>query len=143
MRFYRHFISWLLPVAALSPTVIPVLCPQASATVAAAGQNQEVAALASGQNDKARDPAILTRDPSMANISGTVTDVNGDVVPGATVELENAYISDRRTAIASENGPFQFGLLKPGTAYNVTVEAPGFQDWKSQTVILNPGQHFF
>jgi hypothetical protein len=79
----------------------------------------------------------------MANISGTVTDLNGDIIPGATVVLESTDASDRRTVISSESGAFQFDLLKPGVAYGVSVEAKGFQSWKSSAVILDPGQHFF
>src|SRR5437764_12746695 len=75
-------------------------------------------------------------------MSGTVTDVNGDLIPGADIVLEGASSSDRQTTVASDTGAFQFGGLKPEMPYHLTVAAPGFENWKSSTLILNPGQYF-
>jgi hypothetical protein len=143
MRFYHHFISFVLPVATLSSLWIPRLCAQPDATVVAAGQNQDNAAVEGRQDGNARHAANSAPDSSRANISGTVTDLNGNVIPGATVLLEGTDASDHRTVVSNESGAFQFDKLKPGVPYNVTVEVKGFQDWKSQTVILNPGQYLF
>ena len=106
-----------------------------------AGQDPNHAGGKEGQDHVAHQTTSAP-DPSIANISGTVTNVNGDVIPGATIVLEGADAADRRTAIASDNGAFQFDSLKPGIPYHVSVEAKGFQDWKSQTLVLNPGQYF-
>jgi hypothetical protein len=140
MRFYRHFISFLLPVAVLL-LLVPALRAQSVATVVPAGQDQD-SPMNGGQHDKAPQTAISPSDPSKANISGTATDLNGDVVPGATVVLEGPDATDRQTVVASESGAFQFDLLKPGIPYHVTVSAKGLQDWTSPTVVLNPGQFF-
>jgi hypothetical protein len=141
MRFYRHFISFVLPVAILSLLGIPALCAQSGATAVSPGQ-QDSSAMKGGQQDNAPQTAISPLDPSNANISGTVTDVNGDVVPGATIVLEGPGASDRHTVVASDSGAFQFDMLKPGIPYHVTVSATGLQDWTSPTVTLNPGQFF-
>src|SRR5262249_51375870 len=76
-----------------------------------------------------------------ARIGGTVTDVYGDVVQGAPIALEGAG-SDRQTVVSNENGVFQFDGLKPGIPYRITIDANGFESWKSETVILTPGQYF-
>ncbi len=73
-------------------------------------------------------------------ISGTVTDVNGDAVPGATVVLEGPSPSDHASVTTNENGFFQLHNLNPGTPYHIAVSSDGFADWTSPDVILKPGQ---
>ena len=80
--------------------------------------------------------------PPPASISGTVTDANGDTVTGATVALESANHGDRRTAVASDRGAFEFANLKPGIEYHVTVSATDMQRWESPPIVLGPGQYF-
>jgi len=75
------------------------------------------------------------------NIIGTVTDVNGDTVPGATVVLEGPVLKDRRTVEANDKGLFELHELEPGTPYRVTVSAKGFADWTSPAITLNSGQY--
>jgi hypothetical protein len=78
--------------------------------------------------------------PQSGIIVGTVTDVNNDTVPGATVALEGP-VKDRRTVVTRDNGFFQFNDIEPGTAYRVTISAQGFANWTSPEVILQPGQY--
>jgi hypothetical protein len=80
-------------------------------------------------------------NPDPANIGGTVTDVNGDLVPGATVILDGPQSEDHREVVAGENASFAFGNLTPGTSYRVTVKAKGFLDWTSLPMTLAPGQY--
>ena len=127
------------PVA-LEP-LYPALTVESLDEQAGAGQNPKPPS-AKGEQDKNARQTTSASDPLTANISGTVTTVNGDIVPGATIVLEGPDTSDRRTMVATDNGAFQFESLKPGIPYHVTVGAKGFQDWKSATVILNPGQYF-
>jgi hypothetical protein len=78
-------------------------------------------------------------DPQPAHIAGTVTDTNGDVIPEATV-VAVTPTQTAHSAIANDDGFFDIGNLTPGTAYEVTVSAKGFAKWKSQEVLLSPGQ---
>ena len=78
--------------------------------------------------------------PETGHITGTVTDVNNDVLSGATVVLEGPALKDPRTVVSNDNGFFEFNDLEPGT-YHVTVSAKGFANWTSPAVILNPGQY--
>ena len=74
-------------------------------------------------------------------IVGTVTDVNDDIVAGATVVLEGPVQTDPRTVVTNGNGFFEFKEVEPGTTYYVTVSAQGFANWTSAAVILKPGQY--
>jgi hypothetical protein len=77
--------------------------------------------------------------PQAGIIVGTVTDVNNDTVPGATVALEDP-VEGHRT-VTNLNGFFQFNDVEPGTTYHVTISAQGFANWTSPAVILTPGQY--
>ncbi|PYS76508.1 MAG: hypothetical protein DMF66_14320, partial [Acidobacteria bacterium] len=57
---------------------------------------------------------------------GTVTDSQGNVVPGATVNLIDPGTNTTRTQTSSEDGHFAFDLIPPGT-YRVEAEAKGFK----------------
>jgi len=97
-----------------------------------------------GQGPSAQVPAsasdpIPAPVPQLAHISGTVTDTNGDIVPGAVVTLEDAAHQHKWTATANDAALFQFDNLEPG-AYRITVSAPGYIDWRSDELTLNPGQ---
>jgi hypothetical protein len=77
------------------------------------------------------------------SISGTVTDLNDDVIPGATVVLEGPVAADRRMVVVNERGNFIFDGLKPGIPYHVTISGQGFINWASSALILQPGQYMF
>jgi hypothetical protein len=81
----------------------------------------------------------VTADPQSAHIAGTVTDTNDDLIPGATIVIETPSQNTRST-VANDNGFFQIDNLTPGIGYQVTVSAKGFADWKSQEIMLSPGQ---
>ncbi len=74
-------------------------------------------------------------------ISGTVLDPTDNTIAGATVVLQSPGTRDRYTALANDNGFFEFDGLKPGIPYLVTVHAKGFADWTSSAMVLGPGQY--
>ncbi|HEY0769991.1 MAG TPA: carboxypeptidase-like regulatory domain-containing protein, partial [Sphingobacteriaceae bacterium] len=59
-------------------------------------------------------------------ISGTVTDVSGNVVPGAKVTVTNAGTNQSVTITTSDSGAFSANSLEP-VIYTVTVEATNFK----------------
>lgn len=73
-------------------------------------------------------------------ITGTVTDSNGDAISGATVVLQRPNGIDPIKLESDDDGFFDFKQLEPGT-YRVTVSAPEFADWASADLVLNPGQY--
>jgi hypothetical protein len=78
--------------------------------------------------------------PETGHITGTVTDVNDDVLSGATVILEGPVLGSPRTVVSDDNGFFDFNDLVSGT-YTVSIKAKGFANWTSPAVIVNPGQY--
>jgi len=76
-------------------------------------------------------------------ISGTVMDVQDEIVPDATVALEGADPADRRQAVSNDAGLFELKGLKPGVTYHLTIQANGFVAWKSPDIVLSPGQYQF
>ncbi|MGD0799973.1 MAG: carboxypeptidase-like regulatory domain-containing protein [Terracidiphilus sp.] len=140
-----------LPPAALAQTPVSALtavaelpdAPQAQTEVAAIEPlAQQKPAQQPGARGKGGAPAAVS-DPQLASISGTVVDVNGDLIPEAKAVLDGPALTDRRTIVVDVNGFFQFSGLTPGTAYHVTVSAKGFVTWNSATVTLTPGQFLF
>lgn len=81
-----------------------------------------------------------TGAPKSGSISGTVTDENEDVIPGAEVVLESDAHSIHQTVTADQNGSFAFQNLSFTDSYVVTVAANGFINWRSQALHLDPGQ---
>ncbi|MGA7504440.1 MAG: carboxypeptidase-like regulatory domain-containing protein, partial [Candidatus Sulfotelmatobacter sp.] len=91
---------------------------------------------------KAQEQSITVPDaprPQPAIIVGTVVDVNGDTVPGATVILQSAR-EGPRTVVSNDKGFFELNDLDPET-YHVIVSAEGFASWTSPDISLKPGQY--
>lgn len=74
-----------------------------------------------------------------AQIMGTVTDLRGDVVAGATVILDATNPADRKTAITQDTGFFEFDDVTPAVPFQLDVRAKGFDDWTSPQITLQPG----
>ncbi|HUJ41857.1 MAG TPA: carboxypeptidase-like regulatory domain-containing protein, partial [Candidatus Acidoferrales bacterium] len=68
---------------------------------------------------------LVSAQSVSGNISGTVSDKSGAVVPKASVTVENPDTGFTKTLTANEQGEFLFTDLLPGT-YNITVTAAGF-----------------
>src|SRR5512146_489662 len=80
-------------------------------------------------------------EPGTGIISGTVTDADQDIIPGATVTLDGPATS--RTLAADENGAFSFTDVAPGGPYVVTIKGNGLVPWTSPALTLNPGEVAF
>lgn len=79
-------------------------------------------------------------NPATGQITGTVTDSNGDVVSGATVVLQSVGGTDSLKLASDDNGFFDFKQLGPGT-YRATISAPDFAEWTSADLVLDSGQY--
>ncbi len=60
------------------------------------------------------------------DISGTITDPSGAVIPGATVNLKSLDTGATQSAKTNADGVYRFSLLKPGR-YSVSAARTGFQ----------------
>jgi hypothetical protein len=70
-----------------------------------------------------------------ANLSGTVTDPSGAVVPGAKISIQNAETQAVRQAVTNNAGYFSATELPTG-AYNVSAELKGFKKWQGTGIAL-------
>ena len=68
-------------------------------------------------------------------ISGTVTDSGGGVLPGATVVLKNAGTNGTRETVTGADGAFLFPDLLAGK-YDVTVTVSGFKTYEQKGINL-------
>ena len=88
-------------------------------------------------------PALSQNDqsaPRTATIVGTVTDVNGDAIPNATVALKQLESDDPRTIVTTGNGMFEFHDVAAASTYQLSISAKDFADWTSPPIVVNPSQ---
>lgn len=71
----------------------------------------------------------------LSNLSGTVVDMTGAVIPGAGITLENPSTGWRRTTESDEQGRYQVPQVPPGT-YRLVAQTPGFNDVVVERVVL-------
>ena len=64
------------------------------------------------------------------SVTGAVTDASGALLPNAKVILRNEATGTEQTTTSNESGQYTIPNVRPGT-YTVTVEAGGFQTFKS------------
>ena len=73
------------------------------------------------------------------NISGTVKDSTGAVIPGVSVAITNDRTGEQRTAVTGDRGDYAVRALKPST-YTVTASLPGFATTQANALQLVVGQ---
>jgi Carboxypeptidase regulatory-like domain/TonB dependent receptor len=84
--------------------------------------------------------SALAQSPSTgAQLSGTILDPNGAVVPGATVTLRSETTGIEQSTTSDAYGQYNF-LLVPAGRYTLSVEASGFSKLTDTGVILTVGQ---
>jgi hypothetical protein len=86
---------------------------------------------------------ISAPTPQLGAISGTVIDINGDLVPGATATLEGSVPSEKQITTSNDSAAFEFRDIKLGVPYQVRVTANGFKEWDSPTIVLTPDRSIF
>jgi hypothetical protein len=72
-------------------------------------------------------------------IAGSVTDVTGAAIPGATVTIVSIDNGSKRTVKTDGDGRFNVPQLKPGL-YSVKVEADQFEAQENRSVLAGLGQ---
>lgn len=74
-----------------------------------------------------------------ASLTGTVTDPQGAVVPGATVKLTDTATGKVLTATTNESGFYTFNAL-PADPYTLSTAATGFQTNSIKNLVIIPEQ---
>jgi outer membrane receptor protein involved in Fe transport len=82
--------------------------------------------------------AALAQTSTTGEIAGTVTDPQGNVVPGVTVSVTSPnLIGGAKTTTTNDSGEYRFAQLAPGT-YKVSVgAAKGFAAYDRDNVAVN------
>src|SRR6478672_4641314 len=83
--------------------------------------------------------STLDAQTASGQITGTVRDPSGALVPSAKVSLTNQQTGLTRDVKTSGTGAYTFPLLPVGV-YSVTAELPGFRIAKSSDIQLNVDQ---
>jgi outer membrane receptor protein involved in Fe transport len=71
-------------------------------------------------------------------ILGTITDDQGEALPGVSVQIEGPKLMGKKTAVTTAKGAFVF-LAMPAGTYSITASLPGFKTMKEDHVILPVG----
>ncbi|MDR3738760.1 MAG: carboxypeptidase-like regulatory domain-containing protein [Terracidiphilus sp.] len=143
--FSQLLASTVLFSAALSPHAdAQSACAAGDSCTVSASSATAAADSATDAAEQAKTKTGLPDAPSAQTgaVSGTVTDPDGDIIPGASVQLDGASRSDRQIKTANDSAFFEFTGLKPGITYHVTVTSPGFESWVSTNFSVNAGQFF-
>ena len=84
-------------------------------------------------------PALGQTAVDRATLSGTIHDVTGGVLPGATVAVTSAATGVVRESVADDVGVYRAVALAPGT-YEVRIALRGFSTKVFPAVVLTVGQ---
>lgn len=104
--------------------------------------NQEMALADDGHKNCNHYTAKIVRlqsDEKTSLISGTVFDSNKAVIPKARVTLVNKETEREYKTETDGEGKFSF-LLMPAGTYEITIEFPGFRQFKKQGLKVNVGE---
>jgi len=82
--------------------------------------------------------AAFGQSLTTGNITGTVTDPSGAVVPGAKVDLKGVDTGSTASTTANSSGSYSFALLRPGN-YQITIKQSGFAD-TVESLVVEVGQ---
>src|SRR5215469_5693414 len=138
--WFRVGRQWVRAVAASAfvlvlrqPILAQVPVVDTHATVVAGAQPKDLpeAPRPASDTGTAANPGGNPVHSATATITGTVLDVNGDLVPGATVLLKDSSSDDRQQVTADDSAAFKFDSVKAGVPYEITVEVKGFSTWTS------------
>jgi hypothetical protein len=79
---------------------------------------------------------VAAAQSTFATITGTVTDPNGAIVNGATIEVTNNRTGYVYTVSSNEEGVYTIANLLDGV-YTLKVRARGFSEWTINELVLN------
>src|SRR5205085_9895205 len=71
-------------------------------------------------------------------LSGTVADQSGAVIPAASVTLKNQLTGDIRKTVSNSEGVFAFAAVPTGE-YTITIAAQGFAKWERGGIKVSAG----
>ena len=84
-------------------------------------------------------PAAAFAQSASANLTGTIKDTSGGVLPGVTISARNVATNDTRTTVSEGDGLYRITGLPRGT-YEVKAELQGFKTLAQAGVLLTVGE---
>ena len=84
-------------------------------------------------------PQFVAAQANTGTISGTITDSQGQVIPGATVTVIAEATDESREATSDSKGDFQVTNLRPGR-YTVKVALASFRTLERKNIVLSAGE---
>lgn len=82
--------------------------------------------------------SVLLAQRQTGSIKGTITDEEGNPLPGATVTITSPAMIGSRTFVTTATGDFRFPAVPPGE-YTLRVELSGFQTVERTGIIVHVG----
>jgi outer membrane receptor protein involved in Fe transport len=83
-------------------------------------------------------PSSVFAQGASANLTGTVKDTSGGVLPGVTISARNVATNETRTVVTENDGLYRLASLPRGT-YEVKAELQGFKTLSQANVQLTVG----
>lgn len=80
--------------------------------------------------------ATFAQTGSSGQITGNVTDVNGAIVPGATITVTQVETGAKRTITSNNDGNYSIANVDIGT-YRLSVSKTGFKETSVSNVVVN------
>jgi hypothetical protein len=74
-----------------------------------------------------------------ADVTGSVTDASGAIIPGVTVSVRNLDKNMEHTTVTNESGLYDSGPLVPGDRYLITFQKDGFASLQRGPMVLRTG----
>jgi len=72
-------------------------------------------------------PSAVTADITRFDLSGTVTDGTGGVLPGVTMSMKNVETGLNRSTVTDAEGRYSFNAVPPTGKWTLTAELQGFR----------------
>ena len=80
--------------------------------------------------------ALFAQTGTSGQISGSITDANGGLVPGATITVTNKDTGEKRTVTTTADGNYVIANLPIGN-YQLTITKSGFKETSVSNVVVN------
>ena len=85
-------------------------------------------------------PFVLAQGVTTGALSGTVTDADGAVLPGVTVEAVHVPTGTRYVAVTDAQGRYRILNARVGGPYTVTAQLEGFKPSEKTAIVVRLGQ---
>ncbi len=90
----------------------------------------------------ASSATVFGQGITTASFSGTVSDKNGDPLPGAVINAVHEPTGTRYSTVSRANGTFKIFNVRVGGPYELTATMTGFKTQKDSNIFLKIGEDY-